>query len=506
MYMAVVMQAFFALMMSGFGGGDLLDFMSTDSYWKAKHITVTVEQLLEDAKAPTAVGDVSKEIKDLASAEFKVRDAARKKIESMGPGVLPQLEPAINSKDDEVAEIAQDIQKKLLGRGKERAVRRLMAIRTLGERKEATAGAVLAEAAKSPDPFVADYAARSLALIDGQPLPVREPRKIENDVWLLPADVSVVGQVSATRVGKPITIDTVFEKYASALGNMGGPNRPAPDAEQIKKQRDQMLDTAYTGMLQVIDRLGNIRVDGATVGVSRNIGERGDGEKGWVVVIIRGTYDRTAAIGALKDMAGGGAEVREEDGTPAIKLGGGAMALMPSNDMLVFVAGPSEEESKVPADAVKAALKNGKKPLADAPLAARIKALQKDAGPAWALMEPNATMKKEATWIAPYSILTLTTKLDDKNRKLAYTITGEGADAEQVKASVEELQRHIKKGSDEIHRVAENMPAIKPLADIMDAIKIEADKIKAVMTGTLPTDLTELLGGMFPAMGGGMME
>src|SRR4051812_31561839 len=95
---------FLILLLMFFGAGptagnDLLDMVPTDSYWLAKHITPTVEQLQQDCAPEHAPDNVDKLVKDLASDDFKTRSDAKKQLEAMGPALAPLLKPAQESKD-----------------------------------------------------------------------------------------------------------------------------------------------------------------------------------------------------------------------------------------------------------------------------------------------------------------------------------------------------------------------------------------------------------------------
>src|SRR5437764_8476301 len=111
--MMVMSYAGMLMMLLGGGANDLLDLVHTDSYWKAKQVTVSVEQLITDANSKAPVNP----------------DAA-----------APQAA----------------------------GVRRLMAIRTLGELKKAEALTMLQSLVDSKEPFVADYAKAAIAAIEGK--------------------------------------------------------------------------------------------------------------------------------------------------------------------------------------------------------------------------------------------------------------------------------------------------------------------------------------------------
>src|SRR3954468_2875328 len=180
----------------GAGGGDLLDYVPTESYWKAKQVTVTPEQLVGDLR-PTPVAQVGELVAQLNSPDAAVRDAAAAKIRAAGPGAIPALKEETDSEIVEVARRAKALIQEITADMKPASVRRLMAIRTLGERKEKAGLDVLRPLLESKEPFVAEYAARAVARIEGKPYERQRPEgQMKQDVWLLPANCAVVGQLS----------------------------------------------------------------------------------------------------------------------------------------------------------------------------------------------------------------------------------------------------------------------------------------------------------------------
>ena len=119
------------------GGGssnELLDMVPTDMYWRMQKVEVSTAAMLGHLKAPEA-GDVGGLLEELGSDQYKVRMGAQKKLLAMGPGIIDRIRPALKSPDAEVAMRVKEIIAALSARQGQGSIRRLMAIRTLGEMK-----------------------------------------------------------------------------------------------------------------------------------------------------------------------------------------------------------------------------------------------------------------------------------------------------------------------------------------------------------------------------------
>jgi hypothetical protein len=120
------------------GVGDLLDLIPTDEYWRIKDVRVTEDVIRRELAAAPAAGDISALVDALGGADAAAREAAARQIRDRGPGVVPQLREAAKSDNPEVAARARRLIGEVqAGGGKARQVRKLMAIRTAGERKMA---------------------------------------------------------------------------------------------------------------------------------------------------------------------------------------------------------------------------------------------------------------------------------------------------------------------------------------------------------------------------------
>ncbi|HEX8916288.1 MAG TPA: hypothetical protein VF796_28315, partial [Humisphaera sp.] len=212
------MTIFLFAVLSG-GASDLLDAVPSDEYWKLKNVQVTPETLAAELAPAAAAADLTKLINQLGDEDPAVRDAAATKIRAAGPGALPQLERGTKHDDLEVAGRCRKLIAEMKTGGKAEQVRRLIAIRTAGERKVAALKPRLAELAKSDDAVVADYAAAAVAAIDGKPYTRPHPAS-GDDALSLPADMTVVAHLGVTG-GRAATAED-FKQAVAGAGPMFG--------------------------------------------------------------------------------------------------------------------------------------------------------------------------------------------------------------------------------------------------------------------------------------------
>src|SRR3954451_23334635 len=142
-----------------FGGGkDLVSYIPPQVYWESKGVEmVTVDALLPDIAAKDASVDVEKLIGDLGSDDSAAREKAAKALLAAGPGAAAALDKQADSPDVEVARQAKMLSAQIRTEAKPREIRRLMAIRTLGNLKDAKALPALTALTSSAEPFVAEY-------------------------------------------------------------------------------------------------------------------------------------------------------------------------------------------------------------------------------------------------------------------------------------------------------------------------------------------------------------
>ncbi|HUU57979.1 MAG TPA: hypothetical protein VMZ50_00435, partial [Phycisphaerae bacterium] len=430
-------------------------------------VEVSPETMLAEIKEPPKKGDASALIKDLGAEKFQVREAAQKKILAMGPAVLPQITPLLKSADPEVAARAEQIVQSLSGGAERTAVRRLMAIRTLGELKCAQALPALKDLTKSKELFVADYARRAAAAIEGgtySPPSLSADQRMA-DVWMLPKGCGVVAQCTMSGGAKKVDM---MEQLMQGMAPLMG----ARDPQEIVKQ---ML----RGLLPIIYKIGNVRVDSVTLGVADNVGRKA----GYVVVIARGLYDAEKAKAALAESMAPRRQVKKVGQLEVYCPDDKVALVFASNHQFIFVAG--SDEGDLPLEEVALAVSSGKGTLeANKELAALVRSVDRS-GPIWAAAKMSPAYREAMKILAPFQAVTFsTTKTKDG---LGLTLNARGEDEEKVKAAVAEFNDGVKQALEQAKETAENMPAAKPAIEFLQGIQVSQDAANVRITAPLKT-------------------
>ena len=412
------------ILLSGGGGNDSLDCLPTDDYWKAKAVAVTAETLLAELKPAAALdaNGAADWVKKLGAEKNAVREEATCKLRAMGAAVLPLLREAAKSSDPEVVTRVEMLLKDIRPADKAGSVRRLMAIRTLGERKDKDALPALKGLLDSNEPFVADYSRRAVAAIEGKPFtrPRASAETLQKDLWLLPRNCGLVAQLSLT-FGQGLSFDKMLADMAD--------------------EKDVASEKLTSMILSVVERVGNTRLDVVTIGVSDVVGNRA----GFAVVIARGQYVPEALKAAFRPSMDREPEV--VDGMEVYSPARDAGFIFASGEQLVLVIGMARE--KLPLSEVIGAIKKGKGGLADnAAMARLIKGLD-TSKPIWAAATISEAYAK-VPFLASFQTITLTADLKDDS--LECKLSAQGADANQVKECVAAFEQIIEGGKKELER------------------------------------------------------
>lgn len=451
------------------GGNELLDYVQTAAYWQSKGVPVTVESMTSELKPQRAATDgdpdIAALVKQLGDDDYDVRERAQKKLVAAGPAARDQVAVAAKSDDPEVAHRARTILQALARPGQAgpmaAAVRRLMAIRTLGELKNAKALPVLRTLLKAKETFVADYAGRAIATIEGKADPRGAASDAADDVWLLPAGCALVGQIRLPRGGT-----APLAKILADAGPVPGPMTP----EQVAEQMNRVV-------LAVAERVGNVRLDTITVGVSGDTNRRNL----FIVAIARGLFDADAAKAALRATSPSVPPLRIGD-VEAFTPGGDrdASVLVASNRCVALVTGPSHRG--LPVHAVAQALVTGTGAVRnDAKLAQLIRSVDRKQ-PLWAVAAVTESYR-QIEYLAPFDTATLAGRR--QGERLNLSLTARGTDPQRVAATVAKLNAAV--GAALAAMKGENVPAVlaKPIVAFLGSVRARADGATAQVTASL---------------------
>ncbi len=455
-YIGILMMAL--LGGAGPAGNQLLDYIPTRAYWQLAGVPMTVEAMRRELAARLPVQEVTHQIQDLASDSFEVRERAAEELRKMGAAALPQLEEAAKSKDPEVMVRAQSILRDLAEERQEMTVRRLMAIRTLGELKDPRAAQVLQGLLHSKQPFEARYAAAALAAIGGQPYqrPALDARDRRKDVWLLPQNVGLVLQISLPAGG---TVDPhqVMARVAGIVGT-------APQAmeEEANEIAQDIIDLAH--------RTGNFELDCLTLGVNA------DPQKG-AVAILRGQYDPKTLVGVLQGL--GRTTIRKVGSWAVLEVGGGDLTVICADGKrLVVLTGPRNMPR--PVGELTSALTSRHGGLQqNARMVALIRAVDTNC-PVWGVVDINPRYVFDRNvGVFASAVLSATAAGDH----LDYTLKAQGQDAQAVAQAAQAVQTNMQNAARYVQGQAFlPAPVREPVAAVLGSLRVTAEGTTATAT------------------------
>ncbi len=458
---------------SGNPANELLDFIDTGTYWKSKQVVLSVETMIDELGAEGPVENIDELIRQLGADDYQTRESAHRKLVAAGSAALPQLKKATGSDDLEVATRAKKIIDSLTSGGGDVSVRRLMAIRTLGELKDARAVPALKKLLKSERPFEADYAQLAIANIQNKPLKQDGPtaEELRKDIWLLPGNCGLVAHMRTTR-GTPLVISEVLKTLP--------PEMKTKDMEQAAGKLTEVL-------VSFAEMTGNMRLDAVTFGLSDNIGNK----TGFGIVIGRGRYDRDAVLGALKKAAGNDISIVKVDGQEVVSLARGQMNLiLDRGERLIMVVGDIRRGEnpleKLPLAAVVKALKTGNGGLKDNREMVRLINSTRPEGELMAVMKVSPAYHEgpfEAPFLAAFDTMVLTTT--GVTAGTEWKLVARSRDVEAINKTVGEFNDAKAKALVQMKQAPkEVLMMMEPYVKILEDLKVEQKETTVTLTTT----------------------
>jgi hypothetical protein len=409
-------QSFLVLLsfLIGGGSGDLLDYVQTQNYWDSKDVHVSVDAMLQEA-TPPAPPDISKLITDLGAADPQTRDAAAESIFKLKAAALPALHKAADDTDPEIADRSRFLVERIRPFVLQMSVRRLMAIRTLGELKDAKTLPFLKSQLASPEMFVGEYARIAIGKISNQPTTRPTAAGATDSVWMLPANCRAVLQVIPKQTG-PLDLS----EAAARLHPANGPDGAA------------FLATQSGMALSVAEAMGDLRLDALSIGISDDMGLN----QGCITVVARGDFDSANAARVAREH---GAAIRNADGMEILEIGREGTMFFPSDHLMVLLLTPAPQE--IPLKEMLETVKSHRQPLKDSPeMRALVQGMigedQKPPHALWLAVKVTDAFKA-LPGIEGLNTLTLTG--DEENGLLNYRLHGECPDVQAATTTAERL-------------------------------------------------------------------
>jgi hypothetical protein len=459
--------AIISLLLFFFGASnDLLDYVPTSVYWQSKQVQVTpaaMEAELADPKGP----DVSGLISQLADPDPLVRNKAEDSLTAAGFDIIPQLRAAAQGRDPAIADEADKTIARIGPLPKPRAIRRLMAIRALGEMERPQEAALLNALLNSPRQFEADYAAEGLArLAHHHTRPGAANADCAADVMTLPDESAVVLQIRA-RSGHALPIDP--------LANLLTTNPPG--------RQQQVVADVYQQLIDLVEVVGNLRLQAVTVALPGLTGQA----RPYMAISFRGQFDQKAVADALRARF----HTYFVGGVPMYE-GNYATYFLPSSGTFVAVMGPH-----VPLMYIVGAMAGGHNTLSDSPVMSAALKQADMTQPVWGVAKITPPYRKLAPMLEPFDTLTLGSR--DDGQRLHLTLAAAGRDLNDVATSVNGFNTFLKTVQGQ-----GAPPIFLPLAKAADSIHCQSDGLSVSVTADMPSSLLDaMLGAVQPGADGG---
>ncbi|HMO25204.1 MAG TPA: HEAT repeat domain-containing protein, partial [Tepidisphaeraceae bacterium] len=415
-------------------------------------------------------------IEQLDAPDFRERERAEQALRRMGRAALEPLRNARSDPRPEVSSraesILQQIETDLAGEG----IRRLMAIRTLGERRVEAAIPALKTLLDSQDAFVAEHARRSIARIEGRSIPTHEiaPEARGAQLAMLPDTLGVVAQTILPASGAATNLRETFRPIAEAFG-----------AEQ---DIESMLDEMTRGLLEVANRTGNLRVNLITLGVSGDVDNQPH-----FIVLVQGQWN-ASSVGTLLAEQVEAARVIED--ASVYPLGGEAAVIIASDTQAALVIASGEPEALW--TSVVRAMRTGQGGFAGSDLAKLVRPEHTSAD-TWVVARITESYRREEFFRA-FDDLWETGHRQDGKARIAGAARGSDRDA--VEQRLVQMKAGVDEALGDLRQMARNAPQAKPALDLLESMRFEMDGTTIRASAEIEGDPRMIVGAMLMGMSG----
>lgn len=370
---------------------------------------------------------------------------------------------------------------------------RLMAIRALGEMGDEASLAVLEPLTDSAEPFVGGYARRSVAWIRGddpEPIEPVDADLMDADLALLPSEVQIIGQ------SRGLTLNTGPVDLKAMLSNLA-----AASGESV----DDMVDQIAYQVLELVEVLGNIRLDTLTFGMS--VREDGNGP-GIVMVVARGQYDRSRLLQMFEEEESDMAFFSIDDievASAAHEWGEQFVFMMPSDERMVFMFS-EREGTQMPIDETAMLIQDGEtEPALGGVLLDELEHIDRSTTPIWMAMEVPAGFKhgEAAEVLGAFDAVRMVGHANEAG-DLVVDAWARGEDAGAVNQTVGVIRGYIIEGIEELSEEMQFDPAMAemfgPIVQMLQSIEMTVEGTEVTGTMTLPNAGSGMMQMLFMGM------
>ena len=445
----------FSLCFPMLSGDDLLDHLPTDVYWKSKGIQVTSEAMIAQLQVEAVHSDAAGLVKQLGDDDFATRETATQKLLAAGPAVSKEIEAATKSEDPEVAARAKRILRNMQRGVLDGENRRLMAIRTLGELKQEAALPKLKTIAAQEKGDFARYANRAIGLIESAQQTGGDVSKIVTPDPLVPSEEELLADLS------------LLPSSSLGMAQLAISQRVRMPLESVLKFQplfgrgiptEQRESVYYAKLIELADEVGNVRIDSATASFTYLETER----HAFVTCVIRGHYQwanlKSQLIkgGFREDRISGHEILRADDDVIFIPLSG---------QRLIAIAG------ELPENLPLRQMIEGKESPELLPQNEELWKMQgkiSAENPGWAAMIAPKEFAM-IPWLAALGKARM--KITQDGASFSFLVGAEANDPAKVDSTLKALDKSLEHAQNESEQLANIIPAIKPLAEILVSLK-----------------------------------
>ena len=169
--------------------------------------------------------------------------------------------------------------------------------------------------------------------------------------------------------------------------------------------------------------------------------------------------------------------------------------IMPSDEVMIMLTGPSSEKFKDVKEAVLAAIKGKKGELEKNEQIGALMSKVDLKGPVWAVGKLNAEVQNVPLF-ASVDTFTLTSKQGKDSVSFMVSAQGAGGgDAEKLKASAEMMTGFVQAGMEAMKPRAEKVKELGAVVELLESLKVVADGNTATMSGEVKPSIVYFVAG-----------